>query len=242
MNAKSSNPKSKLKPYPQSNLESNPKSNPKSPIQNPKWHDLSRPLTPTTAVFPGDTPVTIHQVMRIAAGDSCNVSSISLSVHAGTHVDAPRHYADDAPGVDQVSLDVLIGPARVVSVAGTVLTTGMLEQLDLGGVTRLLLHTAASAVPDDVWEEGFLSITPEAAAWLGQHGVQLIGTDTPSVDPATSQDLPAHKTFLRYDVIIVENLSLDGVADGDYELIALPVRIAGSDAAPARVLLREVAA
>lgn len=216
--------------------------NPKSNIQYPIYHDLSRPLTPATAVFPGDTPVTISQVMRIAAGDSCNVSSISLSVHAGTHVDAPRHYANDAPGVEQVPLDTLIGPARVISMAGAALTPAMLEQCDLTGVTRLLLHTAASTVPNDVWESDFLSITPPAAAWLGQHGLRLIGTDAPSVDPATSQDLPAHKTFARYDVIIVENLCLDGIPDGDYELIALPLSIAGSDAAPARVLLRQITA
>ncbi len=215
---------------------------PKSNIQNPTSYDLSRPLTPATAVFPGDTPVRIQQVMRIADGDSCNVSSISLSVHAGTHVDAPRHYADDAPGVDQLPLDVLIGPARVIRVAGQALTVAMLEQLDLAGVTRLLLHSAASAVPNDVWESEFVVVMPDAAAWLGQHGIRLIGTDAPSVDPATSQDLPAHKAFLRYDVIIVENLCLDGVPDGDYELIALPIRIADCDAAPARVLLREIAA
>lgn len=180
--------------------------------------------------------------MRIADGDSCNVSSITLSVHAGTHVDAPRHYADDAPGVDQLPLEVLIGPARVIRVTGQALTVTMLEQLDLAGVTRLLLHTAASAVPHDVWESEFVVIMPDAAAWLGQHGMRLIGTDAPSVDPATSQDLPAHKAFLRHDVIIVENLCLDGVPDGDYELIALPIRIADCDAAPARVLLRKIAA
>ncbi len=214
---------------------------PKSQNQPPAWYDVSRALTPVTAVFPGDTPVHISQVMRIAAGDSCNVSSITLSVHAGTHVDAPRHYADDAPGVDTVPLDVLTGTARVVSVTGEALTPAKLDQLDLAGVSRLLLHTPASAVPDDVWDSEFLAITPEAAAWLGSHGVRLIGTDAPSVDPASSQDLPAHKTFLRYDVVIVENLCLDGIPDGDYELMALPIRIAGSDAAPARVLLRQIA-
>lgn len=232
------NPSSNFQ-LPTSNLP-HPTPNPHPP--SPEYYDLSRPLTPHTAVFPGDTPVTISQVMGIAAGDSCNVSSISLSVHAGTHIDAPRHYADDAPGVDQVPLDVLMGPARVISIAAEVLTPAVLEQFDLAGVTRLLLHTSASTVPNDVWESHFVAITPEAAAWLGERGLRLIGTDTPSVDPAASPDLPTHRTFLRYDVIIVENLRLDGVPDGDYELIALPLSIVDSDAAPARVLLRQIAA
>lgn len=215
--------------------------NPTLKPQPPKYYDLSRSLTPATAVFPGDTPVTISPVMRMADGAACNVSSITLSVHAGTHIDAPRHFADGAPGVDELPLDVLIGPARVISISGPALTPEMLERFDLAGVVRLLLHSAASSVPDDVWEDEFLAITPAAAAWLGQHGLRLLGTDAPSVDPAASQDLPTHKALLHYGVVIVENLCLHGVPDGDYELIALPVRIAGCDAAPARVLLREVA-
>jgi arylformamidase len=201
--------------------------------------DISRTLTIRTAVFPGDTPVSIAEVMKMRAGDYCNVSSITLSVHAGTHIDAPRHYADGAPGVDELELDALIGPARVVTLDVDVISLDALRGASLSGVQRLLVHTRASDVPDDVWDANFAPFTPEAADWLGAQGLRLVGTDAPSVDEAISQELPAHKQFLRHGVTIVENLCLRGVPDGDYELLALPMKIAGGDAAPARVILRE---
>jgi arylformamidase len=203
-------------------------------------YDITRALTPRTAVFPGDTPVSITPVMQMKAGDSCNVTSITMSAHAGTHVDAPLHYGDDQPGIDEVGLDVLIGPARIItlSVVDGITVDDLQNALGDAPFTRLLIHTRASDVPDDVWQPDFVSFEPQAAEWLGERGCRLIGTDAPSVDPATSRDLPAHKAFLRGHVIIMENLCLAGVPDGAYELIALPLRIAGNDAAPARAVLK----
>ena len=217
-------------------------------------YDITRTLTPCTAVFPGDTPVTITPTAQMRAGGSCNVTAITMSAHAGTHVDAPRHYSDDGAGVEAVPLDVLIGPARVISLgmAGAITTADLQRALqralrpahpatDAGHAplpARLLIHTCASDIADDVWDAGFAWFTPEAADWLGAHGLRLVGTDAPSVDPADSKDLPAHKAFLRYGAIIVENLCLRDVPDDDYELIALPLKIAGNDAGPARVVLR----
>jgi arylformamidase len=209
-----------------------------------KLYDITRTLTPRTAVFPGDTPVAITPTMQMRNGDSANVTSLAMSAHAGTHVDAPRHYADDGEGIDGVSLDILIGPARVVTLdVREVITVHDLETIrqptpDSLPPIRLLIHTRASDAPDDVWSADFVYFTSEAAEWLGANGVQLIGTDAPSVDPATSKDLPAHRAFLKHDVIILENLCLRGVPDGDYELIALPLKIKDNDAAPARVILR----
>jgi len=214
------------------------------------FYDITRTLTPRTAVFPDDTPVAITPTAQMRAGESCNVTAITMSAHAGTHVDAPRHYSDDGVGIEAVPLEVLIGPARVISPGeeGAIRTADLRRALRLTGPAghegqtplpaRLLIHTRASHVADDTWDAGFAWFTPEAADWLGAHGVRLIGTDAPSVDPADSKDLPAHKAFLRHGVIIVENLCLRDVPDGDYELIALPLRIAGNDAAPARVVLR----
>lgn len=229
-------------------------------------YDISRTLTSRTAVFPGDTPVSITPTMQMCNGDSCNVTAITMSAHAGTHVDAPRHYSDDGAGINAMSLDVLIGPARVVTLdVEQVITAADLQRVarvahsvadtqyvpnpassaglragDRGTTreSRLLIHTRASAVPGPVWDGSFVYFAPEAAEWLGANGVRLIGVDTPSVDPATSKDLPAHKAFLRHDVIIMENLCLRDVPDGEYELIALPLRIEDNDAAPARVVLR----
>ncbi len=203
-------------------------------------YDVTRALTPRTAVFPGDTPVRITPTMQIAQGAACNVTALTLSAHAGTHVDAPRHYSDTGEGVDAISLDALIGPARVITVRAPRITIATLQSaLDGAPVPlRLLIHTAASEVADEVWQDNFAPIDPDAAAWLGAQGVRLIGVDTPSVDLADSKALPAHRAFLRYGVIIVENLCLRAVPDGEYELIALPLRIVGNDAAPARVVLR----
>ena len=202
-------------------------------------YDITRPLTPNTAVFPGDTPVSLKQVMRIQDGDSCNVSALTMSVHAGTHVDAPLHYAADGIGIDHVGLDILLGPARVASFdVAHVITKADLLRHDLRGVQRLLAHTWGSTTPHHVFDRGFVHVDPEAADFLGKMGLKLIGMDTPSVDEASSKTLPAHMTFLRHNVIIIENLCLIGVPDGDYELIALPIKIEGCDAAPARVLLR----
>ena len=201
-------------------------------------YDISRPLSSGTAVFPGDAPVSLAETLSMAHGDSCNVSAIHMSVHAGTHVDAPRHYAMGAPGIDAVRLDVLVGPARVVSVPVTgAIPLAVAEGWPLTGVSRLLIHTPASDTPHDVFDANFAWFTRDLADWLGQRGARLLGTDAPSVDEATSVDLPAHKMFLRHNITLVENLCLRGVPDGDYQLAALPLRIVGGDAAPARVIL-----
>jgi arylformamidase len=158
-------------------------------------------------------------------------------------VDAPRHCIDGAPGVDALDLDALTGPARVVRVAGRgAIGLAELRALTLDGARRLLFHTPASDAPGETWEPRFAYFTPQAAAWLAERGARLIGTDAPSIDPADSADLPAHHAFLERGVVVVENLILRGVPDGDYELIALPLRIAGGDGAPARVILRTLAA
>lgn len=208
-------------------------------------YDITRLLTPRIAVFPGDTPVTIAPTLQIHAGDACNVTAITMSAHAGTHVDAPRHYSDDGPGIDGVPLDALIGPARVITLdtAGPITVADLQRAMrDLPcaiyDAPRLLIHTRASHLPDDVWDDAFAYFDPQAADWLGANGLRLIGTDAPSVDAADSKDLAAHKAFLKHGVIVMENLCLRGVPDGEYELIALPLKIAGNDAAPARAVLR----
>jgi arylformamidase len=203
-------------------------------------YDITRPLSPHTAVFPGDVPVRIAPTMQMRNGDSCNVTAITLSTHAGTHVDAPRHYNDEGCGVDAIPLDVLIGPARVISLTTeTKITTADLQRALEGRPfpMRLLIHTPASERREDVWSAAFSTFAPDVAEWLGASGLRLIGTDAPSVDPAESKDLPAHRAFLRHGVFILENICLRDVPDGDYELIALPLRLVDGDAAPTRAVL-----
>jgi arylformamidase len=201
-------------------------------------YDITRLLSSRTAVFPGDTPVSITAVMQLRNGDSCNVSAITMSVHAGTHIDAPRHYADSAPGVDALDLEVLTGAACVVTIDRTgPISLNDVRALDLSGIQRLLFHTSASSASLDTFDPSFAYFTPEAANWLGTVGVRLVGTDAPSVDEASSADLPAHKVFLKHGTLIVENLDLHAVPDGEYVLVALPLKIVDCDASPARVIL-----
>lgn len=204
-------------------------------------YDITRALSAKTPVYPGDPPVVISPVAQIATGDPCNVSSISMSVHAGTHIDAPRHYADGAPGVDALDLHTLIGPARVVSLRVQNEITSEALRLALPGPLdglAVLVHTPASdANESDEFNPSFAHFAPQAAKWLGAAGVRLIGTDAPSVDSAASTELATHKAFHRAGITIIENLLLRAVPDGAYQLIALPLKIASADGAPARVVL-----
>ncbi len=201
-------------------------------------YDITRPLSPRTAVFPGDTPVSITPVMSTRNGDCCNVSAITMSAHAGTHIDAPRHYADDAPGVDALDLGVLTGPARVVTIHASerIAVEDVAGLDDLSGVA-LLVHTRGSDTPHDAFDPQLVHFAADAAAWLGEQGVRLVGIDTPSVDAAESSDLPAHRAFQKHGVVIVENLWLRDAPDGLYRLFALPLKIVDGDAAPARCIL-----
>lgn len=202
--------------------------------------DITRMLAPATPAFPGDPPVVITPVMQIAKGDACNVSAISMSVHAGTHVDAARHYAEGAPGADALDLRVLISPAYVVSLPGVMtITPEVLSEalaMDLKGMA-VLIHTRASEAVTRVFDPVFSTFTPQAAEWLRASGVHLIGTDAPSVDPVDSTELPAHKAFGAAGLVIVENLILCDVPDGLYQLAVLPLKISDADGAPARAVL-----
>ncbi|HQV68971.1 MAG TPA: cyclase family protein [Thermoflexales bacterium] len=203
-------------------------------------YDITRPLKPDTAVFPGDTPVRFSTVLRLADGASCNLSAISMTAHAGTHVDGECHYDDASAGVDAVPLEVLIGLARVITLPDDmpVITRAWLQTHNLRGVKRLLLHTKNSAAPDDVFDVNFPYFEPDAAEYLGEIGVRLICTDCPSVDKSDAKTLIAHAGFFKHHVFIAENVQLTGIADGEYELVILPLKLAGRDGAPARAILR----
>ncbi|MCB0213059.1 MAG: cyclase family protein [Anaerolineae bacterium] len=203
-------------------------------------YDISRPVTPSLAVWPGDTPFDKQFAMRMANGDSVNVTTLTMSSHMGTHVDAPYHFVDDAPPLEQVALEPFIGPAIVVTVSKE---AGPLFPNDFPGlnwsqVKRLLIHSPASTKPLDKFTADYVYPSPELADWLAGHGVVLFGTDAPSVDAMNSKDLPGHHALRRNEIDILEGLLLDGVPDGMYELIALPLKIGGGDGSPVRAILR----
>lgn len=205
-------------------------------------YDITRPMSPSLAAWPGDTPYAQRWVMRIDQGAAVNVSALTMSAHTGTHADAPYHYAEDGALLNALPLDIYMGPATLIEidVAGEILPQHF-AGVDLTRIERLLVRTLASLRPDDVWEEQFAYLSVEAAELLGQSQVRLFGTDCPSVDPMTSKTMDAHRALYRGNVVILEGLQLCGVPLGDYELIALPLK-APTDASPVRAVLRTLGA
>ncbi|SDT59009.1 arylformamidase [Bradyrhizobium canariense] len=201
--------------------------------------DISPPLRVGIGVFPGDALFRAQPTFTIGPGCPVNVAEIAMSTHCGAHADAPLHYDPDGASIDALDLADFIGPARVIDARGS----GALCQFDEiasafdGAPPRVLLRLMDRIDPM-VWPTGFRALAPEAVEHLAARGVRLIGVDVPSVDPETSKDLPSHMVCRAHDLRIIENLVLSDVTPGDYELIALPLKLAGLDAAPLRAVLR----
>lgn len=205
--------------------------------------DVSLCLSPDLPTYPGNPPFVVEPVKRVARGDSSNVTALSLGTHTGTHVDAPRHFFDDRAGVDELPLDVLVGPARVAHFPGAAaVTADLLQELNLRGVTRLLIRTdnsAAWASRGASFNPAFVYLAEDGARLLVERGVRLIGVDYLSVERYKAPGAPTHHELLGHGVVVVEGLDLSAASPGDYEVICLPLKIAGADGAPARVLLRQ---
>lgn len=202
-------------------------------------YDISQPVHAGTPVWPGDAPCRLAWTMRRAEGASVNVAELRLSTHTGTHADGPFHVSDEGIRIGAAPLEAYLGPARVVDVTGrSALGTAWAEALLASGrPERLLLRTGCWRDPR-VFPEDFPAPEPEAAARLAAAGVRLVGTDAPSVDPFDSKQLLTHHVLGDGGVAILENLLLDGVPEGEYELIALPLRLEEVDASPVRAVLR----
>jgi arylformamidase len=205
-----------------------------------KIYDITRTITASLAVWPGDTPYSHRWAMRIQDGDPVNVSTLTMSAHTGTHADAHYHYDESGLRLDAMPLDVYLGPATVIEldVRGAILP-GHLAHVDLTSIERLLLKTHASHRPDDQWEEDFPYLAPATARLLVQSGVRLLGTDAPSVDPQSSKTMEAHLALNQGPIAILETLQLRDVPPGEYELIALPLKIP-IDGSPVRAVLRSL--
>ncbi|UVI40146.1 arylformamidase [Qipengyuania spongiae] len=202
--------------------------------------DISQTLRPELPVWPGDTQFAFERTWRMDEGSPVNVGRMMMSTHSGTHGDAPLHYGADAPDIASVSLEPYLGECLVVDargVTGGAIDIGDLPHLD--SADRVLFRTF-DAFPHDRWDENFKAIAAETVEWLAMQGVRLIGTDAPSVDPQESKSMAAHRAVLEHDMRILEGLVLDDVPEGLYELIALPLRIAGGDAGLCRAILREL--
>ena len=191
--------------------------------------DVSVPVHPGMVTYPGDPVVKLERVSAIADGAVANISRLDFGVHTGTHVDAPLHFIDGAPGTDQLPLDVLVGPARVIE--ATSLDAEGLAEATLA--ERVLLKTSNSELwSRDEFAHDFVSLTEDGARLLVERGVRLIGIDYLSVG-----DEGAHHVLLEAGVVAIEGLDLRGVDPGEYQLVCAPLKLVGSDGAPARVFL-----
>lgn len=201
-------------------------------------YDLSPIVRPELPVWPGDTPFSAPLAWSMAEGGTVNVSAITTTPHLGSHADAPFHTEPRGEGIADLPLERYLGPCRVVKVPPQPLIEPRhLEGIDLSSPPRLLLKTE-SVRDRKTFPERFSAISPELAALLGEKRVLLVGLDTPSVDPFDSKTLDTHHALAKGGVAILEGLVLDGVPEGIYELIALPLRMAGLDASPVRAVLR----
>ena len=205
--------------------------------------DISEPIEPSTAPFPGDTAFSQEWVLRQERGGSCNVSTIRMSVHVGTHTDAPLHFDVAGPDIASVDLRRYMGRCRVVDVRGvgtpSLVSADALPPAVLSGAQRILLRTR-DRHDHRAWDPEFTAVGPAAAKVLVAAGIQLVGIDTPSMDHADSKELDGHHVLYEGGVAILENIDLSAVPAGDYELIALPLRIVNGDSSPVRAILREL--
>jgi arylformamidase len=205
--------------------------------------DISEPIEPKSATFPGDTPFSQEWVARQERGASCNVSTIRMSVHVGTHTDAPLHFDLAGADIASVQLDAYLGRCRVVEVRGTgspsLIPASALTPELLRGAERILFRTRAEH-DHRAWDPAFTAVGPEAAKVLVAACIKLVGIDTPSMDHADSKELDGHHLLYEGGVAILENIDLRAVPVGDYELIALPLKIVNGDSSPVRAVLREL--
>jgi arylformamidase len=201
-------------------------------------YDISPPIGPDLAVWPGDTPFAREVLLDMRRGANITLSTLRATAHLGSHADAPSHYGADAPGIDRRDLSLYLGPCQVIRVVvgrGELVTPGHLP--DTIAADRVLFSTGTFPDPND-FHTDFAALAPGLIVVLRSRGVRLVGVDTPSVDPFDSKDLPAHRACLATDMAILEGLVLADVPEGVYELIALPLRLVDSDASPVRAILR----
>jgi arylformamidase len=211
--------------------------------EGPRLWDISPPVHAGSPVFPGDAPYSSVWAARIGPGCPVNVSTLTLSPHTGAHADAPLHYDDGGAAIGAVDLAAFLGPCRVIHAIGV---RPLIEWPHIAHAVgnslpaRVLVRTYQTA-PVDRWDGALAAYAPATIERLADLGVTLIGIDTASIDPAASKTLDSHQVIRRRGLRVLENLVLDSVPEGDYELIALPLKLTTADASPVRAVLRELA-
>jgi arylformamidase len=211
---------------------------------NWRWWDITVPLKDGMVCWPGDDAPEVKQVTFLERGDVCNVTTLRMSVHTGTHMDAPRHFVAGGAGIDETPIDALVGPARVIAIEDErAIRRAELEKFEPRPGERLLFKTRNSAGAWDQpgFDRDFVYIADEAAQYLAACGVRTVGVDYLSIGGFVHDTVETHVTILGAGIAVIEGLDLAAVEPGDYELICLPLKIAGADGAPARAFLRRPA-
>ncbi|GAB1802277.1 arylformamidase [Priestia megaterium] len=204
-----------------------------------KWIDISQPLDDKIARWPGDTPFSYEVNWSKEETGSVNVGKITMSIHTGTHIDAPFHFDSDGKKVIDLDLDLYIGRTKVVHIpANKSIGINELSDVNLKSVTRLLIRTDAWQ-DRSVFPETIPYIEPSLASYLAKFGIRLLGIDLPSVDPLDSKELAAHHELAYHKIHILEGVLLDKIPSGDYELIAAPLPLVEADGSPVRALLKK---
>ncbi|AVO35000.1 arylformamidase [Ottowia oryzae] len=209
----------------------------------PRLWDISPPVHATTPVFPGDTPYSQVWAAEIGPGCPVNVSAVTMSPHVGAHADAPLHYAPGGEAMGAVPLAPFLGRCRVIHAldCGPLIEWHHIAHAIGAGLPPRVLVRTYARMPVDRWDGALAAYAPATVERLADAGVQLIGIDTASIDPADSKTLDSHQVIRRRDLRVLENLVLDDVPEGDYELIALPLKWMTADASPVRAVLRALA-
>ena len=207
---------------------------------SPRIWDISPPVDASAPVFPGDTAYSQQWSASIGPGCPVNVSAITLSPHVGAHADAPLHYDPLGAASGALALEPYLGPCRVIHAIGVgpLVQWQHIQHAVADIPPRVLVRTYAQAPSG--WDADLAAFAPDTIERLADLGVQLIGIDTASIDPASSKTLDSHQVIRRRNMRVLENLVLDAVSEGDYELIALPLKLMTADASPVRAILREL--
>lgn len=206
------------------------------------WIDISTTIREDLVVWPGDPQPKITALSTLSQGDECNLSGISISLHTGTHLDAPRHYLDHGKTIDNLDPNDLTGPVKILEVTkGLAIGKKELEPFDIYPGDKLFLKTANSEL--DWQRRAFLTeyahLTPQAAAYLVSRQVSLIGIDYLSI--GDNQSGPeVHRTLLGSNILILEGLLLKDIEPGEYDMVCLPLKVAGADGSPARTIIRKM--
>lgn len=209
------------------------------------WIDISVPVRNGMVHWPGDPPFQLERTMRQEKGDVCTLSRITLSVHTGTHMDAPLHFIPNAPTIDSMPIDATVGRARVIAIRDrkAIHREELLEH-EIVDTERILFKTGNSdhAWNSDEFDEDFIYIARDAAEYLAEIGVRCVGVDYLSVGGYKQDAIETHQALLGAGVWVVEGLNLSGIEPGDYEMVCLPLKLVDAEGAPARAILRSIEA